>query len=319
MKSRSLVCLVLGGLLLASSAGPASASLIANLTNGLNVFQDNSVSYITDSAGAPIGSTTPIAVGDVIQGVVNLSQNNTTIAKVSGELDIVFAFQISSIGAEISGSPYSQLPVVVTADGTALTKSLTGAQYAPLSASSAFAIVSNSASGNVTQNPVATTYSLLNSSFALDAYGNLSGGTSNFIQAFLADVNGTGSFTSGAVAGLIGTTTLVGNEAGAFTVVSNTPGLSFAPLAPVTTLFNSSSGSGGSLIHADGTFTSNLQPPTTAQALDGWEVSDQSYVTLDAVIPIPEPASIIVWSFLVAGVGFLGIRLRRQRKGQETV
>ena len=60
-------------------------------------------------------------------------------------------------------------------------------------------------------------------------------------------------------------------------------------------------------------FTSQLAVATQNQLNAGWAYQDSSQIYVDVNL-VPEPASLVVWSLLIAGVCWQGLRVRRQRK-----
>jgi hypothetical protein len=292
MKTRALVCLLVGGLLLVANARLASASLITNLVNGSNELKDNSAAYVTQSDGktvVPPGST--LVEGDIIVGIINVNNNITTGKPITGALDVVFAFQITYIGAlGANGLAGNQVPITFgNAPAGTLALLLTGPQYSLLTttlSADSFAFVSSPVPGDVTltsNSPTAAAaFATLSSSFSLDAAGAI------------------GAFDQAAInTTVISSTpgTAVGTEQGSVSI-NYSPGVIFIPDVVESELFSPF----GSATNQGG-FTSQLAVATPPQLAAGWAYQDSSQLYVDAHI-IPEPATLSVWlgAFLVGGL-----------------
>jgi len=301
MKNRVLFCLVIGGLLVAANARPASASLFnANLIPGLNSFQDNSVAIALDpTTGKP---TTTLTVGTEIVGIVNIGLNNSRPSSpppgqtITFQLDAVFAFKISAVNG---AGFYSQVPAgdigyTLVADPGKVASLLS--TIGGIGASNAFALVEAPSGVNVATLAVSDAFNTLNAgTYTLDATGALTAST-DFLQSALNP-----AFTSASAK------SPVGSEAGGLTITDTSPSVQFVPFSQGLADLN------GNTTTQSAYFQSGLIGPTSTQVSNGWLFADQSILNVDAVL-VPEPTAIVVWSLLTVGAGCLVMRLRRQRK-----
>jgi len=327
MKTRTLLCILFGSLVTLGGSRLAHASLINNVVSGvINSFQDNSVSFITNSTGTiqPFG-TLPVA-GDLLAGIVWINSNNELPGGLNGSLAVVFAFQFTSV----TGGPGNQFTLgnapagtlvgqTFTTTGGSTFKLLGGSQFSSLTGSSdSVAIITNP---NVTPNgsklyqlSVTSAFSTINSNPATTGYGLDAGGlitASDFLQSTL---NPLAINTPGAQ---------LGTENGILHATP-VPAESNLVLLPAIATSNVFTLPGENPIYTQGTFnpatlyndniafTSNLVAAGSADETNGWDITDTSTFSVDPlVLPVPEPASVVIWSLVLAvGLGVARVRGR---------
>jgi hypothetical protein len=325
MKSRAAFCMVLAGLLLAVNVKSASASLASSLYFGkVNTLTDISESFAVEtSSGAPLLSTDTIGVGDTIVGIANITTNVTgPILNVSGQLDFVFAYKITAVGS--AAAQYADVAYSLAADPTLL-KQYLPAFAANISNNDAIAVLANGSAptgsvGSVTNLDSASAFAVLNGTsqagypagYSLDAAAGIIQ-PGDYIAAELENFSATPT-NAITVASLIaqGSGTPIGNDAGGFTV-DYSPGLAFVAGSQITQTFptigNTPAEGSKNLFQAG--FNAQLYVPNDPNL--GWDFQDNTHVLLDP-LAIPEPASIVVWSVLIAGASWIGMRVRRQGK-----
>ncbi len=305
-----IVSVIAIALSLAVAVLPARASLVGNLINGSNTFQDNSVTYAVAADGTTVlPANATLATGDYLVGVAAISENLSKPAgnqTISGAVDIVFAFQISSAGAPgTMGLGPNQVPIALqdgAASNTILKSLLSGGQFSALPSTDSYAVISSPNAFNVTtltRTGAGNAFSAINAGYSLDAGGNI-GGTPPVLPNF------------DQVALTVGySTTSPGNTIGSEQAVLNMnyhPGFNIAGNSSLNELFGPYS-----LESGDVTLYSPLFVATTQQLANGWAYADNATVTLDAAI-LPEPTGFAVVGGIFGLWAFGTAAYRRMRK-----
>ena len=317
-----------------SLSGISSASVWTNSItyDGLvDVVQDNSVSLaLFDQAAGPGKGV--VSAGDVIGGVIKWNTNIANATTIGAHTIAVFATEVLSnngVGSNVIGGK----PTVNFSLGAAtstLNSMLAG--IATFQAGGAFSagtvgvILSYAGGPDPTTQDLATTLANINANYKIDfEFGLIT--ASDFFEAELrdqklgagetgviriSDADGDGfadeydNFVGVGPGSLLAGVAIIGQEAGAFSVIRDFTGPGAANYLPLPTEKLDGSSTGASHILLSPSTT--LGQPSAAQALNGYAFTDQSIIALNAV---PEPSSMAV--FGVVALAGLGIRRFRRR------
>jgi hypothetical protein len=280
---------------------PASPGILAGLLNpGLTVLQDNSVSAVYDSTGAVHSSTTPLGVGDIITGVLRITQSNagsaTTLA-ANQQLSILFSAQVSSETSDgrADGTTLFGLSAISPSAGTgkSLDELLTGgtSQFTTgtFSSNTTFAVLESQPN---TTNPTAQTLAddltafKSASLYTLDVTGGLVAATDFFEVTLknLGEVNGPtpndllGTGTHGYLNG----TANLGSESGGFSVILNPARVPILAGGVAATHED-----GITSAPADVAFTASLVRDDAQTFAHSWVVQDNTFLALNSDLVVP--------------------------------
>ncbi|MHB8974110.1 MAG: hypothetical protein ACYC3X_27950 [Pirellulaceae bacterium] len=305
----------IGCLAIPATSAWASVMTSALSFNGIeDEWQDNSVSFAVDSNTNFIVDT-----GDLVAGIVRMTKSNSDpaigdISPPKGELDVIFAFRVTSATAVGGFSPSVYFTLV---GDDALLKALLPSFAANISAGDMAVILTDALPnvGDVTQMDVATAFATLNADYALEATVGLSApnsyGDADYLEAILFEQSGkvdgkitlAGYPVNGFEYAATSSATIIGQETGGGTFGSYGVGGS----AEWIGVLRDHLGVGGVTSTHDITFDSALYAPSAKQLTNGWIFSDDSRFRMN---PVPEPASLLVWSGLL-GIGIVLVRCRR--------
>jgi hypothetical protein len=311
---------------------PARAGLLTSLlsTTGPTILQDNSTSAAFDSTGAPLSATTPLGVGDIVTGVLRITQSNTGGAPtLDANQQLVILFSAKIIQKTVSGGAggttlYDLGPVPASAGtGKSIQELLTSgvSQFPKLtngvntfSDNTIFALL-ESQPNPVNPTAVSLTTDLAAfksaSQYKLDLTGGLIANT-DFFQATLKNLGSATGPTPGKLLGLgtagyLNGITNIGSDSGGFTMILNPLGLTIAHNVITTqedgvTEVSAQIGFTAALIRADPTAFNN-----------GYQIRDQTFIAVNtSPAAVPEPGSLILFSVGLAGMGAAALRRRKK-------
>jgi uncharacterized repeat protein (TIGR01451 family) len=275
----------------------SGGSLLSGLLQpGVVVLQDNSASAVYDSTGAVLSSTSPIAVGDIVTGVLRITQSNAgsaTTLDSNQQLSILFSGQVTNAVSSgwASGTTLYTLGATPSSSGKSIDQLLSGSgsQFATgtFSSNTIFAMLeSQPNSTNVTSTTLASDLAAFKSAstYSLDLTGGLVAST-DFFEATLRNL---GSATGPTPNNLLGTGTAgfldgitnLGSDSGAFSVILDPAGVSFVPGGVTATHED-----GITTVAADLSFTASLTREDPTAFANGYAIRDNTFISVNIGTP----------------------------------
>jgi hypothetical protein len=324
----TLAIALLAGFSTQAQAGPILSSLLT--VPGLNVLQDNSSSTAFTSTGGAHDPNASIGVGDIVVGVLRITQSNTNGVTLAAnqQLSILFSAQVTGVTNGPTTSLYT-LGATPASSGLSIDQLLSGgtSQFATgtFSSKTIFAVLESSGnSNNVSQNSLTTNLAAFKSAatYMLDFTGGLvnTGATdTNFFEATLKNLGTAtgptpnqllGKNTSGMnLPGQPDGTTGLGTDSGGFATILNPAGVNLTPDG-----VTASHEDGITTALADLGFSASLtrvDPPAEA---NGYVFRDNTFISLNlaSTTAVPEPSSMVLFSLALAGMGAAALRRRKK-------